>query len=117
MRSDEIEFRNENNNSAKNFNSFKIGNIRFYFSYETLVAFVHPTHGMVVLENYWGPTTGKHLNWLAVDKKDRKTNEEFEALLADIEINVRTPTAVQPMNEDAGIDEAFENRTFVEEEY
>lgn len=86
MKSEDIYFRNENQNSAKNFNSVRIGDIRLYFSYETLVAFTHPTQGTIALENYWGPTTGKHLNWLLVDKKDRKSSKEFDKLLEDIQI-------------------------------
>lgn len=180
MKTEQIEFRNENQNSAKNFNSFMVGNTRFYISYETLVAFTHPTQGLIVMENYWGPTTGKHLNWLYVDKKDRKTSEEFNKLLKDVqicdqckslaelspavvrkirslmrldivsvpmnedgctddcskfsenqdqsfscsthgtrytaeEVQHRLDNTNQPMNEDAGIDEAYENRSFTQE--
>lgn len=35
----------------------------FFFSYETLVAFTHKDK-FYVSENRWGPTTGKHLNWI-----------------------------------------------------
>jgi hypothetical protein len=36
----------------------------WYFSYKTLVAVRAPGHGLIVRENVWGPTTGKHLNWI-----------------------------------------------------
>ena len=56
----------------------------FYFSYKTLVAFYHPERGRVVHENYWGPTTGKHLNWIDDgDKKGRVGRDEFERLYAE----------------------------------
>lgn len=54
------------------------GNL-FWFSYKTLIAFSGPNGKRVVLQNYWGPTTGKHLN--AIDggnKKSRLTQEAFE---------------------------------------
>lgn len=33
-----------------------------WFSYNTLVAFQTERSGLVVRQNDWGPTTGKHLN-------------------------------------------------------
>ena len=48
----------------------------FYFSYDTLIAFTCPT-GLVIRENEWGPTTGKHLNAIDEDKKKRVTGDEF----------------------------------------
>jgi hypothetical protein len=50
----------------------------YYFSYETLVAFWTAQTGLVVRENDWGPTTGKHLNWIESDKSKRISGEEFE---------------------------------------
>lgn len=62
---------------------FSMGGIDCYFSYKTLVAFRHPDTGLVVRENSWGPTTGKHLNAIdGGDKKARKPAAEFEALAA-----------------------------------
>ena len=53
----------------------------FYFSYRTLVAFTGP-RGLTVRENDWGPTTGKHLNWIDGGDKDAKkrrlSGEDFE---------------------------------------
>ena len=48
---------------------------KFYFSYETLVAFIG-SNGLVVRENNWGPTTGKHLNWIDGGNKKQRVNEE-----------------------------------------
>jgi hypothetical protein len=55
--------------------------IDVYFSYETCVAFSTPQTGLVVRRNDWGPTTGKHLNWIDGGngaKKDRLKGEDFE---------------------------------------
>lgn len=57
----------------------------FYFSYQTCIAFRTPKTGLVVRENSWGPTTGKHLNWIdGGRKKDRIGHTRFEALLETI---------------------------------
>lgn len=63
---------------------FSMGDVDVYFSYKTPVAFRHPTTGLVVRMNEWGPTTGKHLN--AIDggngaKAKRINGAEFEARL------------------------------------
>ena len=61
---------------------FYVGNMVVYFSYRTPVAFATSGHPRVVRENEWGPTTGKHLNWIdGGDKKNRIPGVEFEALL------------------------------------
>ncbi len=38
------------------------GHITLWFSYQTLVAFRIGASPVYVIENSWGPTTGKHLN-------------------------------------------------------
>lgn len=58
---------------------------RVAFSYKTLVG-VNPLdgRGWIVRQNDWGPTTGKHLNWLDDgDKQARVADSEFQAILAD----------------------------------
>jgi hypothetical protein len=55
--------------------------ISLYFSYETVVAYQTDTDGLVVSENCWGPTTGKHLNWICSDRKRRVKRELFEEKL------------------------------------
>lgn len=48
---------------------------QFYFSYSTLVAF-RCDKGLFVRQNDWGPTTGKHLNWIDGGNKKQRVNEE-----------------------------------------
>ena len=55
----------------------------FWFSYSTLVAFSMPGSGKIVHENDWGPTTGKHLNW--IDGGDRKHRLNHAAFLSVFE--------------------------------
>lgn len=55
----------------------------FYFSYTTVIAFTDGFGGLVVTENVWGPTTGKHLNW--IDGGDKSTRLGREAFLARLE--------------------------------
>lgn len=83
-----ISFSNENQNSARNFNRVTIGRIILWFSYETIVAFRTPQTGLVVCENVWGMTTGKHLNWIDDDKSIRVPREEFLDKLNNIVLNV-----------------------------
>lgn len=56
----------------------------FYFSYETLVAFETPQHGLTVIRNYWGTTTGKHLGWIDHGRKSQRVDREtFDRLYAE----------------------------------
>lgn len=48
----------------------------FWFSYQTLVAFRIKGEFHIV-KNYWGPTTGKHLNWINSNHDRRESMEEF----------------------------------------
>lgn len=58
----------------------------FYYSYKTLVAIRSPETGLVVRENEWGPTTGKHLNWIdGGDHKNRVDSSRFEEIVFDLE--------------------------------
>lgn len=60
-----------------------VGSLTVYFSYRTPVAFHVFGHNPVVRENDWGPTTGKHLNWIDGGKKlDRISDVNFVPLLA-----------------------------------
>ena len=61
-----------------------VGPFTLYYSYTTLVAFRAPNTGSVVRSNDWGPTTGKHLNWIDQgSKSDRLPGEKFEAKWAE----------------------------------
>ena len=67
-----------NQNSAKNAPLLTINGVRFYFSYETVVAVAFDGNCFVI-ENLWSNTTGKHLNWIdGGDKKNRLTKAMFD---------------------------------------
>lgn len=58
-----------------------IGPVTIWFSYQTPIAFCAPNCPRIVRDNSWGPTTGKHLNWIdGGDKKSRVSSERFEQL-------------------------------------
>lgn len=63
---------------------FTVKDLEIYFSYKTPVAFWHPSTGLVIRQNDWGPTTGKHLNWIDSDKSKRISGEDFEDKLNKI---------------------------------
>tara|TARA_R100000963_G_C4581117_1_gene62055 strand:- start:293 stop:580 length:288 start_codon:yes stop_codon:yes gene_type:complete len=69
------------NNYGVNALEFFDENFTYYFSYKTLIAFIHSSTGLVIRENIWGSTTGKHLNWIEPDKSKRVTSEIFEEKL------------------------------------
>lgn len=59
----------------------QVGLTTVWFSYVTPVAFQVDGGEKVVRENSWGPTTGKHLNWIdGGDKDSRVSSDEFEKL-------------------------------------
>ncbi len=71
------------NTTGHNALVFDLGNgLRVWFSYQTPVAFKDGPFPLVVRENDWGPTTGKHLNAIDQDKKSRVSGEVFEELLS-----------------------------------
>ena len=58
-----------------------VGPLTVWYSYQTAVAFHVHGHSRVVHKNYWGRTTGKHLNWIDNgDKKARVSSDEFQRL-------------------------------------
>mgnify|MGYP003659818456 FL=1 len=71
-----------NNNYGSHTQAFTDNyNNDYYFSYETLIAF-RGDEGLIIRENVWGNTTGKHLNWIDDDKSIRVNKEVFEAKLS-----------------------------------
>jgi hypothetical protein len=52
----------------------------FYFSYDTLVAFYTHKTGLVCRQNDWSTTTGKHLNIICPNKKERVPAEKFQQI-------------------------------------
>jgi hypothetical protein len=73
------------NTTSTNALCFDLGRLTVWFSYKTPVAFrpnVGPRQPLLVRENDWGSTTGKHLNAIdGGDKKSRIPGEKFEELL------------------------------------
>jgi len=63
-------------NSGVDTMAFKIGRIEIYFSYDTVVAFREPHRAIVVRQNEWGSTTGKHLNLLDYGDKSRRVSSD-----------------------------------------
>lgn len=67
----------------------KINNKTYYYSYDTLVAFEgynKNNYYKVVIKNYWGTTTGKHLNYIDGGNKDKRVDKEtFDKLLNEFE--------------------------------
>lgn len=65
---------------TKNFTAFSLNGCLFWFSYNTCIAFTDG-NGIHISENCWSTTTGKHLNWINIDKSLRLPRSEFENLL------------------------------------
>lgn len=57
---------------------FECNGDEYWFSYNTLVAF-RINGEFHIIKNYWGTTTGKHLNWICNDKSIREDYETFNA--------------------------------------
>ena len=72
-----------------NFTAVDVGNLEVWFSYSTPIAYRAPGSGLVIRENDWSNTTGKHLAYLdsgnAAAKKERISGAKFEAQLAAID--------------------------------
>ena len=67
-----------------NFSKVNIGRAIFWFSYKTCIAFDTPSSGLVCSENNWSTTTGKHLNLVQPEKKNRIPYKEFEQQLEKV---------------------------------
>lgn len=66
------------------FYSVRVGNVVFYFSYQTVVAFLSDGYE-IVCENVWGHTTARHLNEFdGGDKKSRLPYEHFQMYLENV---------------------------------
>jgi hypothetical protein len=75
---------------ASNVTSVDLGPYTFYFSYETCVAAFIPGMGLVVSQNVWSVTTGKHLSIIdgggKDDKAKRRPHDAFMAILNGIKV-------------------------------
>jgi hypothetical protein len=67
-----------------NFSVVTVGDLTIWFSYRTPIAFHTFETGTVARENVWGPTTGKHLGLVGVDKKKRMRGADFEDRLTAV---------------------------------
>ena len=79
---------NYGNYSSSNYGAHSlrvdIGSLTLWFSYKTIVAFQNSS-GRKVTQNQWGPTTGKHLNWIdGYSKRERLPPTQFEAELREV---------------------------------
>lgn len=76
----EINFFNYGEYSSNNYGSHSLCFItpagRFWISYNTLVAF-EICGEFHIIKNYWGTTTGKHLNWINPDHRIREDDDVF----------------------------------------
>lgn len=70
------------NNYGTHALAMEIGGLTIFFSYETPIAF-RIGGELVIRENDWGGTTGKHLNWINREKKIRISAGEFEGKLEE----------------------------------
>jgi hypothetical protein len=56
-------------------------NLDLYYSYDTIIGFRNG-NSVVVMRNYWGPTTGRHINAIDPDVSHRVSEDEFEKKLS-----------------------------------
>lgn len=80
--------------NTANFTIVTTPGVRLAFSYDTLIGFYTGAENMwgwIVRENAWGPTTGKHLNWLQSDKKERLNEVDFNLKFMEATLK-RIPT-------------------------
>ena len=67
--------------SKVNFTIVYVGSLTLAFSYKTIIGFQMGWGSWVIRKNEWGPTTGKHLNYLSDTKETRVESDEFDAQL------------------------------------
>ena len=77
-----IRFYNYGDYSSDNYGAhslcFETPSGTYWFSSDTLVAF-NINGEFHIIKNYWGTTTGKHLNWIDDDHSIREDRETFDA--------------------------------------
>jgi len=80
----EVDMHSPEGKRTDNFTRVDTKNVVVWFSYKTPIAYRDDVDGLVVSENYWGVTTGKHLNWVdggdKEAKKKRKKSTDFEMM-------------------------------------
>lgn len=77
----EVRYYNYGNYSSDNYGAHSLCFVtptgKYWFSYDTLVAF-NINSEFHIIKNYWGTTTGKHLNWIDDDHSIREDRETFD---------------------------------------
>lgn len=77
--------RYSNDNYGANSIAIQLGERIVYYSYDTIIAFKGTNSKGekfdCIIKNYWGPTTGKHLNFINSDKTARLSRDEFNKKL------------------------------------
>ena len=58
-----------------------IGDLKLYFSYQTVIAFEVVDNGIIISENVFSQTTGAHINAIEPDKTKHINRKEFESML------------------------------------
>lgn len=89
---------NYGNYSSNNYGSCRgveIGSLTLYFSYDTVIAFSSPKTGLVIRQNSWGVTTGRHLNAISENKKIRINGDEFQKQLESLLEHYQLKEAIQ----------------------
>ncbi len=72
-----------------NFTRVEVAGVWYWFSYSTCVAVsFHDGRGPIVRVNEWGPTTGKHLNYIDGGKGTRVDRETFATVLSGKGVSV-----------------------------
>jgi hypothetical protein len=64
-----------------------IGDLRIYYSYNTIIALKFQGH-LLITENIWSSTTGKHLNYICPDKSKRINIDVFNRAKKEILDNI-----------------------------
>lgn len=78
--------RYNSDNYGKNTLQINLGGFVLFYSYATVVAF-DDDDGLVISSNEWGPTTGKHLEWISTGRTHTQLSRSAfeEALRSKIE--------------------------------
>ena len=61
----------------KNLYIVKVNGVTLYYSYDFIVAFDSLETGLVIQENIWSQTTGKHLDSINPNREIRINQQEF----------------------------------------
>jgi len=72
----------EHPTNRPNFTLVTVGLLEIAFSYSTPIGFRHGETWQL-RQNEWGPTTGRHLNWLPQGDGRRLDGSTFMAILND----------------------------------